>query len=120
MSIPDRCCTLVPYFKVSDGKLSEFKKLCEEFVAKTADETKCLHYAFTFDDHVAHCREGYADAEGLLAHLENVGPLLDRALKIAEITRLEVHGPEDELAKLREPLAELEPQFFTLECGFRR
>ena len=120
MSIPDKCCTLVPYFKVSDGKLAEFKKLCEEFVAKTADETKCLHYAFTFDGHEAHCREGYADAEGLLNHLESVGPLLEKAFKIAEITRLEVHGPEGELAKLREPLAQLGPQFFTLEYGFRR
>ena len=26
---------------------------------------------------MAHCREGYADAEGVLAHLENVGELLD-------------------------------------------
>jgi hypothetical protein len=46
--------------------------------------------------------------------------LLEQALKIAEITRLEVHGPEGELAKLREPLAKLKPQFFTLEYGFRR
>lgn len=34
--------------------------------------------------------------------------------------RLEVHGPEQELAKLREPLAELNPVFFVLEYGFRR
>ena len=38
----------------------------------------------------------------------------------SEITRLEVHGPESELDKLREPLAALNPQFFTLEYGFRR
>jgi len=55
-----------------------------------------------------------------LAHLENVGSLLEEALKISELTRLEVHGPEEELAKLREPLAGLKPQFFTLEYGFRR
>lgn len=60
------------------------------------------------------------NAAGLLAHLENVGALLEEAFKIAEITRLEVHGPEAELDKLREPLAGLNPQFFTLEFGFRR
>lgn len=38
----------------------------------------------------------------------------------AEITRLEIHGAEQELAKLREPLAELKPQLFVLECGFRK
>ena len=28
---------------------------------------------------VAHCREGYVNAAGLLAHLENVGSLLEEA-----------------------------------------
>ena len=120
MSVSDRCCTLAPYFKVSSGKLEAFKKLCERFVAKTSEETKCLYYGFSFDGDQAHCREGYEDAEGLLAHLDNVGPLLEEALKISELTRLEVHGPEEELARLREPLAKLKPQLFTLEYGFRR
>lgn len=120
MSTQDKCCTIVPYFKVSDGNLETFKKLGEEMVAKTSEEAKCLYYGFSFDGDQAHCREGYEDAEGLLAHLENVGSLLQEALKIAEITRLEVHGPEAELARLREPLANLAPQFFALEYGFRR
>ncbi|MFC1798824.1 hypothetical protein ACFLZL_03355 [Thermodesulfobacteriota bacterium] len=67
-----------------------------------------------------HCREGYPDAEGLLFHLENVGSLLQEALGIADLTRLEIHGPEYEISKLRQPLDELKPQFFTLEYGFRR
>jgi quinol monooxygenase YgiN len=92
MSVSDRCCTLAPYFKVSNGKLEAFKELCEQFVAKTSEETKCLYYGFSFDGDEPHCREDYEDAEGLLTHLENVGLLLEEALKIAEITRLEVHG----------------------------
>ena len=86
----------------------------------TRTESKCLYYGFSSDGDQWHCREGYQDAEGLLAHLENVGPLLDELLKIADITRLEVHGSEQELAKLRQPLADFKPQFFTLEYGFRR
>jgi quinol monooxygenase YgiN len=120
MAVQDKCCTIVPYFKVSDGKLAEFKKLCEQFVAKTRQEAKCLYYGFSFAGSQAHCREGYEDAEGLLAHLQNIGALLEQSLKIAELTRLEIHGPEEELAKLREPLAHLKPQFFVLEYGFRR
>lgn len=120
MSINDKCCSIVPYFKVSSGNLETFKELCRQMVAKTSEETKCLYYGFSFDADQAHCREGYADAEGLLTHLKNVGSLLEEALKIAELTRLEVHGPEEELAKLREPLAHLKPQFFVLEYGFRR
>ncbi len=120
MATTDNCCTLVPYFKVANGKLDEFKALCEQFVNKTEEEERVLFYGFSFDGDQAHCREGYQDAEGILAHLQNVDALLKQALEMAEITRLEVHGPEHELEKLRGPLAELSPQFFTLEYGFRR
>jgi len=120
MASQDRCVSLAPYFKVSEDQLEAFKALCGRFVDKTQNEPKALYYGFSFDGNHVHCREGYADAEGLLAHLDNVGALLEEALKIAEVTRLEVHGPDAELAKLREPLARLKPQFFTLEYGFRR
>ncbi|VEN75436.1 conserved hypothetical protein [Candidatus Desulfarcum epimagneticum] len=120
MTTQDRCCTIAPYFKVHEGQLDVFKKNCEEFIKKTETEPKCLYYGFSFDGDQVHCREGYEDAEGLLAHLDNVGALLAEALKIADLVRLEVHGPERELAKLREPLAELSPQYFVLEQGFRR
>jgi quinol monooxygenase YgiN len=120
MSTQDKCCTIVPYFKVNSGKLDAFKDLCEQFVKQTSEESRCLYYGFSFDQDQVHCREGYEDAEGLLTHLDNVGSLLEEALKIAQLTRLEIHGPEAELSKLREPLADLKPQFFTLEYGFRR
>jgi quinol monooxygenase YgiN len=120
MSTEDKCCTIVPYFKVSAGKLPAFHKLCEEFIKQTRLEPKCLYYGFSFSGDQVHCREGYADAEALLTHIQNVSQLLEEALKIAAITRLEIHGPEQELAKLREPLAKLQPQYFTLTYGFRR
>jgi hypothetical protein len=100
--------------------MAVFKRLCEQFVEKSKSEPKCLYYGWSFSEDLAHCREGYADAEGALAHLESVGPLLDEALKLADLTSLEIHGPEKELAKLREPLANLKAQFFTLEYGFRQ
>ena len=120
MTTQDRCCTLVPYFKVASGKLEAFKQLCEQFMAKTREEPKCLHYGFSFNSDQVHCREGYEDAEGLLAHLDNVGPILEKALEVSEITRLEIHGPGEELSKLREALKHLEIEYFTLEDGFRR
>lgn len=120
MAATDTVCTLVPYFKVADGKLDEFRALCEQFVAKTRNEPGCVHYAFSFDGDAVHCREGYDNAAALLAHLDNVGALLQQALQIAQITRLEVHAPPAELDKLRGPLAKLGPQFFTVEYGFRR
>ena len=107
MATQDTCCTIVPYFKVHEGQLEAFKSLCEQFVEKTRSEPQCLYYGFSFDGDQVYCREGYEDAQALLVHLENVGALLDEALKIAELTRLEIHGPEEELAHLREPLKDL-------------
>lgn len=113
----DTCCTLVPYFEVDAGKLDAFKALGPKFVDLTRNEAACMHYAFSYDGNIAHCREGYDNAEGLLAHLENVGAVLGEALKMAKIIRLEVHGPAAEIDKLRGPLAGLKPQFFILEVG---
>lgn len=113
----DTVCTLVPYFKVHAGQLAAFKAGTLAFVERTRSEKGCVHYAFSFDGDTAHCREGYDDAAALLAHLDNVGALLQETLKIADIVRLEVHGPAAEIDKLRAPLAGLNPQFFVLEPG---
>lgn len=120
MATTDISCSIVPYFKIAEGKVDAFKALCERFVTKTMTEAKVLYYGFSFDGDRAHCREAYMDAEGVLAHLENVKAELGEALTMASVERLEIHGPEQELAKLRGPLAELNPTFFVLEYGFRR
>lgn len=117
---PDTCCTLVPYFEVQEGQLAAFKALGPQFVERTRTEPGCMHYAFSFNGHTAHCREGYDSADAVLAHLQNVGALLGEALKIAKIVRLEVHGPAAELEKLQGPMAALNPTFFALEPGIRR
>jgi len=120
MATNDTCCTIVPYFKVHEGKLDAFKELCERFVSTSSSEPGCLYYGFSFDGDEAHCREGYQNAEAALAHIENVGALLQESTALAEMVRLEIHGSESELTKLREPLAAIGPRFFTLEFGFRR
>lgn len=120
MFILDTCCTLVPYFEVPPENLAAFKALGAQFLEKTRNEVDCIHYAFSFSDNIAHCREGYANAEGILKHLENVTEPLGEALKLAKLIRLEIHAPEAEVEKLKAPLAALKPQFFILETGIRR
>ena len=120
MNNRDTCCTLVPYFKIHDDKVDEFKAMCVKFVEATESESKCLFYGFSFNGAEAHCREGYTDADGVLAHLDNVGAMLQEALKIADLQRVEAHGPAGEMDKLREPLKDLNPTFYNLELGFRR
>ena len=120
MATTDKCCTIAPYFKIHSGQNAAFRKLCERFVEKSQAETGCLFYGFSFDGDLAHCREGYVNAESALLHVQSVGPIIDEALKISDLLRLEIHGPETELAKLRGPLGALKPQFYVLEYGFRR
>ncbi len=119
-AMTDTMCTIVPYFTVNNGKLAEFKALGEQMVAKTAHEKDVLFYGFSFNGDRAFCREGYASGEGVLAHLQNVDSLLKQALQLASIDQLEIHGPESELSKLRDPLKGLNPTYFVLETGFRR
>jgi quinol monooxygenase YgiN len=120
MPTQDRTVTIHPYFRVADGKMDEFRAFCEKLVSMAAAEPDCLYYGFSFHENQVFCREGYTGAAALLAHLANVGAVLQEALQISEITRLEVHGVEEELAKLQEPLAAFGPTYYALEYGVRK
>ena len=120
MATDDKTVTICPYFKVKSGRLEAFKSLCERFVERTGTEPKCHYYGFCFNGDQVFCREGYEGAEAALGHLENVDDLLKQALELADLEKLELHGPAEELDKMREPLAALNPQYFVLEYGFKR
>jgi quinol monooxygenase YgiN len=91
------------------------KAILPEFAAKTRNETGNLFYEFSINGDEVFCREGYVNAEALLEHLDNVSAMLAQALTMAELIRLEVHGPATELQKLKEPLAHLNPAWFALQ-----
>jgi quinol monooxygenase YgiN len=120
MFAPDTCCTIAPYFEIHEGQGAAFKALALRFVEQARSERGCVHYTFSFSGNLAHCREGYDDAQAILDHLQSIRELLDEALKLAAITRLEIHAPASEIELLRAPLAALNPQFFMLEPGIRR
>jgi len=109
-----RFTTLHPYCKGPPDKMPFLKAILPEFAAKTGNETGTLFYEFTINGDEVFCREGYINAEALLAHLETVGAMLAQALAMADLIRIEVHGPAAELAKLKESLAHLKPAWFEL------
>ena len=117
---PSKVVSIHPYFKVKAGKWAEAKATLPEFVAKTSAEKGNLYYDFTIKGDVIFCREAYVGAEGLLAHLKNVGAILAEFLKLVDVVRVEVHGSAEELAKLRGPLADLKPEWFEFERGVER
>ena len=107
MSTLSNFVSLHPYFKVHPGKLEQVKAGFPRFIEKTTAEKENLFYDFTVNGDEILCREAYETSEGVLAHLDNIGALLAEMLTMADLTRVEVHGPGNELAKLKTPLAHL-------------
>ena len=121
MTTQDTSCTVTAFFKVKPGKSDEFEQLADRFVEKTRNESGIRAYGWSFNADEVHCRQHYRNAEGFLEHVENVISLFQEALTISDCTRLAIHGPEDELAKLRSPLAEIDLlEYFILRNSFRR
>ncbi len=120
MSKLSQAVSLHPYFQIREGNLDAFLALMPAFVEATSTEPACIYYDFSRNGHTAFCREAYIGAEGILAHLENVGGLLEKFLELSELIRLEVHGPEREIEKLRAPLAGLKPDFFIHAAGLEK
>jgi quinol monooxygenase YgiN len=117
---PENVVSIHPYFRVKPGKMAEAKNLLSQMVSRTATEEANLYYDFTINGDVVFCREAYVEAEGLLKHLENVGPVLAEYLKLADVLRVEVHGTAASLGKLKGPLAGLKPEWFVFERGVSR
>ena len=120
MSTFDHAVSIHPYFKIKEGQMEACKSFLTQFTEKVVNEDKCLYYNFTFKDDMLCCREAYQDADGVQAHLENCGALLEEFLKIADLTRIEIQGPAEELEKLKPTFADLDPDYFTLACGIGR
>ena len=120
MTTFDNAVSIHPYFKVQDGKMDACKSFLAQFNEKVVNEDKCLFYNFTLKDDVLCCREAYQDADGVQKHLGNCGALLGQFLEVAELTRIEVHGPAEELEKLKPTFADMNPDYFICECGIGR
>ena len=97
------------------GQLEHFRQQRADIVEMSEKEN--LFYGFSINGDEIFCREAYESAEGLLAPLDNVGALLEELLKVADIIRVEVHGPAEQLEKLKAPLAHLSPTWFMLEAS---
>lgn len=120
----DNIITLVPKFKIHEGKKEEYMKVLPKFLEKVKanEQDTCVFYGFVgpTEDDLVICREGYNSADGLLKHLANVDAELKAALENADIIELNVQGPPAELEKLKEPLAAFNPTYYPLfEGSFR-
>jgi quinol monooxygenase YgiN len=101
-----------PYFKARPGAMAQIKPVLQSFLARTRMEKDNLLYDFTINGDEIFCREAYRGAAAALAHLENVQEPLGEMLKLADLTRIEIHGPAAELEKLKSPMEKLNPHWF--------
>lgn len=120
MKLSSNLVTIHPYFKIHQGKEALADAVMQKFVATTTGEPDCLFYEFTVLGEEVFCREGYEGAAGVLHHLENVGAVLAEMLTLSDLTRLEFHGPAEEIDLLRGPLGHLNAAFFVVKCGVPR
>jgi hypothetical protein len=117
MSTFDNAVSICPYFKIQEGQMDACKGFLAQFCELVKKEEKCLYYNFTMKGDILRCREAYRDSDGVLAHLENCGSALEKFLEIADLQRIELHGPAAELEKLKETFAAFNPDYFVCECG---
>jgi len=103
-------CVLV-YWDIRD--YAKFLAGVKDFQDLTKQEDKVRYYGFCLCGAKAICREGYDCAEGFLEHLQNVDGPLKAAMEVADVARVEVHGPASEVDKLREPLSSFPAVFWS-------
>jgi len=118
----DKTVTFMPFFAIRDAE--KFFEVCNICLEKVKTESLCLGYGFSVSagpqQNMAFCREAFLNAEGVLRHLKNVGDIFKEGLcKYADLTSLQIHGPKDELDKLRRDpqIQELAPEFYELMPG---
>lgn len=117
MTNPENVVSIHPYFKVKPGNLERAQGLLQEMVKRTRTEPGNLYYDFTLNGDVIFCREAYVGAEGMIRHLENVSGPVGEMLKIADLIRVELHASQENIEKLKGPLAGLNPEWFVFQVG---
>mmetsp|Transcript_58921 Transcript_58921/g.140636 ORF Transcript_58921/g.140636 Transcript_58921/m.140636 type:complete len:385 (-) Transcript_58921:107-1261(-) len=118
----DMSIAFMPYFLIKD--MDPFLEVCQQCMEQVKLETLCLSFGVAINrgphSDMAFCRELYASAEGVIAHLMNIEMLFKEGLcKYGELVSLQIHGPKEELDKLRDDpiVQEMDPEFFELLPG---
>lgn len=109
--VSDETLSVLVYWNIRD--YGRFLAGVKDFQHLTKQEAKVKYYGFCMSGARAICREGYDCAEGFLEHLANVDGPLKAAMEVADVTRVEVHGPVKEVEKLREPLSSFPAVFWS-------
>ncbi|TMV10133.1 hypothetical protein FGK63_03475 [Ruegeria sediminis] len=111
--------TLVGHFSVPPAHADAFRENCRAMVRLRGKEPGHLASAHGFGaDGAAVSREDYVSAEAVRKHMELGSQISQSTRELVEITGAEVHGPAEEIEKLRDLFQGMPVRFFVTEYGF--
>ncbi|MEM7319198.1 MAG: hypothetical protein AAF408_09275 [Pseudomonadota bacterium] len=120
MTVPN-ILSLIGYFSIPQENAAKFRKNCAAMIDLKDREPGHLASAYSFaGEGQAVSREDYDSADAVLKHMEIGQHVFESTRELVEITAVEIHGPAQELARLREPFSAMSPRYFVTEFGFRR
>ncbi|MDP5217620.1 antibiotic biosynthesis monooxygenase [Ruegeria sp. 2205SS24-7] len=120
MSAP-HVVTVIGTFSIPTENAAAFRENCAAMVALRDKEPGHLATAYGFGaDGMAVSREDYESAEAVLQHMQVGSHIFESTRALVTITGVELHGPADELDKLRDLFGTMSPRYFVTEYGFRR
>ena len=107
-------------WSVDKGNEEEFKRLISEATGIAKEKSRVNSYEWFFsDDGTKVCLlEQYPDSEALLPHMNALGDVLGRMLKISKISRFDIFGNLDKTS--RERALKLGARVYSRGSGFNR
>ena len=124
-------CIVYPTFTILQP--DKVEAACTQMIQLVQDKesNQCLYYGFTQyqqpggdeDDTTTTtklvCREAFVDGASVVAHVENVGPVLGKALEdgIIKLDSIHLEGPADQLEVAKSTLDAFGCQYFALVDG---
>lgn len=100
---------------IHEGQEDAFRSVVEEMCAATAKEAGALNYEWSLseDRRTCHVLERYADSDAVRAHMENIGPFIERFMAAVAV----IGSPD---AAARESLTAFGAAFNRPFAGFVR
>lgn len=107
-------------WSVAPGKTDEFKMLANEAVEIARRKSRVATYKWYFSEDGSRCGliEKYPDGSAMRPHLEEVGGVLSRMLRISKISRFDVFGALE--GEEKADVDKLGGRLFSPYAGFER
>jgi hypothetical protein len=110
---------MITYYEVND--MDTFANLTVEIAEFKKGDEAVLGCSFSFNANQVVCIESFETAEKAKAHLDVAAEYAKRAMESADVTKVEVTGPEEQLEQLRESFNDVNVMFWAMaDTAFKK